>query len=538
MGTVFMRDVDDEDDIPPGYAPPRLAPALRVRAYMYSAALFAEVVLIVGCFCWMSEAAPCKVAEDASEDEKTKRPCDEATYLFFIFYLGLAKDLAFFLLGLKTEDAADDSVSSLFTQFLAILAFFGLTSGVAAVLYLLQPTESFIRKIVYAAGGAGPNLAVVCDCIVMALTSWRRGYRAIFPDVEEVKPFKYSELRDSTAENTWHLKECTICLAEFEHDDNVMRLPCGHLFHTDCVVGWLKSTMRCPVRCRLGHFVVSLPHGASFAGISRGDEDDDLEAARQRRAAAAAAVGDRPPAAGAAARRGAAGGDAGGLAAGAAGGAAGGLVALPPLPGAPDDGDDEILYAAPPPPPPHAAGIAAAWVPATAAGPAAAGAAAVRAAPALGAAAARIGFASLPGALVDVGDDEIITDAIVPMSLKMPAPAASSRPGSAGAGALGGASSSVGAATLPVVGAASSKSASSSSVFSWVTPTPGPLPALAPPVQRPAASSAAAALAATPVPVLGLTSSAPAGLPGSYRNEVPPVMFGVPDEPTDVTFVD
>jgi hypothetical protein len=41
---------------------------------------------------------------------------------------------------------------------------------------------------------------------------------------------------------------CTICLSEFEPQDDVAELPCRHFFHRPCIMTWLsqyKST--CPV---------------------------------------------------------------------------------------------------------------------------------------------------------------------------------------------------------------------------------------------------------------------------------------------------
>ena len=44
---------------------------------------------------------------------------------------------------------------------------------------------------------------------------------------------------------------CSICLAEFCKGEKVSMLPCGHVFHYQCIVPWLgKQSKVCPV-CRL-----------------------------------------------------------------------------------------------------------------------------------------------------------------------------------------------------------------------------------------------------------------------------------------------
>jgi len=44
--------------------------------------------------------------------------------------------------------------------------------------------------------------------------------------------------------------KCTICLSEFELEEDVRRLPCMHLFHVECVDQWLSQNKRCPI-CRV-----------------------------------------------------------------------------------------------------------------------------------------------------------------------------------------------------------------------------------------------------------------------------------------------
>jgi len=43
--------------------------------------------------------------------------------------------------------------------------------------------------------------------------------------------------------------ECSICLADLETGEPALRIPCGHLFHEECVNDWLKKSNECPV-CR------------------------------------------------------------------------------------------------------------------------------------------------------------------------------------------------------------------------------------------------------------------------------------------------
>merc|ERR1740121_1532011 len=43
--------------------------------------------------------------------------------------------------------------------------------------------------------------------------------------------------------------ECSICLGDLVAGEPALRLPCGHLFHEDCVTDWLKKSNECPV-CR------------------------------------------------------------------------------------------------------------------------------------------------------------------------------------------------------------------------------------------------------------------------------------------------
>lgn len=63
--------------------------------------------------------------------------------------------------------------------------------------------------------------------------------------IERLPTMKISE-RDFEDEPK---KECCICFLDFEVNKEVCRLPCGHIFHTDCVAQWLRKKNTCP-ECR------------------------------------------------------------------------------------------------------------------------------------------------------------------------------------------------------------------------------------------------------------------------------------------------
>ncbi|CAB9522342.1 protein ligase Arkadia [Seminavis robusta] len=40
---------------------------------------------------------------------------------------------------------------------------------------------------------------------------------------------------------------CSICLGEYEHGEKLVRLPCAHIYHDDCVSSWTTGHTRCPL---------------------------------------------------------------------------------------------------------------------------------------------------------------------------------------------------------------------------------------------------------------------------------------------------
>jgi hypothetical protein len=41
--------------------------------------------------------------------------------------------------------------------------------------------------------------------------------------------------------------ECTICLSDFNHNEILSVLPCGHRYHDECVREWLQCSSKCPL---------------------------------------------------------------------------------------------------------------------------------------------------------------------------------------------------------------------------------------------------------------------------------------------------
>ncbi|OWM70282.1 hypothetical protein CDL15_Pgr026132 [Punica granatum] len=79
-------------------------------------------------------------------------------------------------------------------------------------------------------------------------TKLERGLHGLEPVVVSNFPTKkYSDEFFSTIDDT----QCTVCLAEYHHEDMLRILPnCGHSFHANCIDIWLQQHSTCPV-CRI-----------------------------------------------------------------------------------------------------------------------------------------------------------------------------------------------------------------------------------------------------------------------------------------------
>ena len=72
--------------------------------------------------------------------------------------------------------------------------------------------------------------------------------------MEEVKMVPASEtaiesLKKVNLENGDAIERCSICLTEFDGDEEVSSMPCKHVYHQECLIQWLKTSHVCPL-CR------------------------------------------------------------------------------------------------------------------------------------------------------------------------------------------------------------------------------------------------------------------------------------------------
>ncbi|KAL8425946.1 hypothetical protein Efla_000923 [Eimeria flavescens] len=58
-----------------------------------------------------------------------------------------------------------------------------------------------------------------------------------------------AELLQQGAGGLFDSAACSICLSEYQPDELIRTLPCGHFFHSVCISRWLKTHASCPLRC-------------------------------------------------------------------------------------------------------------------------------------------------------------------------------------------------------------------------------------------------------------------------------------------------
>lgn len=64
---------------------------------------------------------------------------------------------------------------------------------------------------------------------------------------------------------------CSICLSEYEDSDMLVRLPCGHVFHHECIQAWTQNHVKCPL-CNLDlEEATRAPPQSTADAVARGD---------------------------------------------------------------------------------------------------------------------------------------------------------------------------------------------------------------------------------------------------------------------------
>ena len=68
--------------------------------------------------------------------------------------------------------------------------------------------------------------------------------------IQTLKKFNLTEKYCQKGENgNFEKPNCCICLDSIEIGKEAIMLPCGHMFHSDCCITWLKKSNTCPI-CR------------------------------------------------------------------------------------------------------------------------------------------------------------------------------------------------------------------------------------------------------------------------------------------------
>ncbi|EGC37867.1 hypothetical protein DICPUDRAFT_29618, partial [Dictyostelium purpureum] len=71
--------------------------------------------------------------------------------------------------------------------------------------------------------------------------------------VPPVSEYQFNELKEDvlvTEKNKSRIGNCSICLCDFDIDDEAIKLPCKHYFHYDCITTWLHKQSATCANCR------------------------------------------------------------------------------------------------------------------------------------------------------------------------------------------------------------------------------------------------------------------------------------------------
>jgi hypothetical protein len=103
--------------------------------------------------------------------------------------------------------------------------------------YQTIPLTSYSNIFTNLLNSLGLNATGTAEDVKMVLTN------------EEIAQLKRVKFKDISGCEEGQDK-CTVCLEEFNDDDDMIELKCGHHFHEECIVHWFKTcSNKCPI-CR------------------------------------------------------------------------------------------------------------------------------------------------------------------------------------------------------------------------------------------------------------------------------------------------
>ena len=74
-------------------------------------------------------------------------------------------------------------------------------------------------------------------------------------NLEDVKvplsPEEITKLKNIEYTNKCNSDICGICYVDFEENDKIIELPCKHIFHTECIMPWIKNYHHICPTCKL-----------------------------------------------------------------------------------------------------------------------------------------------------------------------------------------------------------------------------------------------------------------------------------------------
>jgi len=67
--------------------------------------------------------------------------------------------------------------------------------------------------------------------------------------LKKLKRFKMNEKYCNKKDGKLEQPNCCVCLTDIKTNEDTLLIPCGHMFHNECIMSWLNQNNTCPV-CR------------------------------------------------------------------------------------------------------------------------------------------------------------------------------------------------------------------------------------------------------------------------------------------------